>query len=72
MKKPKLRLAHGLLLAAVIPFVQSQATSLDSKLTPESEVRNVILITWDGIRRHEFFNGPDLGLSNGDAADTFP
>ena len=72
MKKPKLRLAHCLLLAAVIPFVQSQATSLDSNLTPESEVRNVILITWDGIRRHEFFNGPDLALSNGDDADTFP
>ncbi len=72
MNRPKLRLAHGVVLAAVIPLVQSQATSLDTHLGPESEIRNIILLTWDGVRRQEFFDGPDHSLSEGDHADTLP
>jgi hypothetical protein len=72
MTTPKLRFFHGIVLASVIPFVQSEATSFDADLGPESQVRNVIFLTWDGVRPHEFFQGPDQNLSAGDSADTLP
>ena len=33
---------------------------------------NVIFITLDGVRLHEFLNTPDSNFSNGDLAPTFP
>lgn len=63
---------QGLLIAVVLPFVQSEATSFDADLGPEAAVRNVILMTWDGVRTQEFLGRPDPDLADGDDADILP